>query len=50
MAVETSEDVLAEFKGYPVKVFAVTGDVSDSADAKRMVEEAPLLGSVDVFG
>ena len=47
---EVSEDVLAEFKDYPVKVFAVTGDVSDSADAKRMVEEATLaLGSVDVL-
>ena len=47
---EVSEDVLAEFKGYPVKVFAVTGDVSDSADAKRMVEEATLaMGSVDVL-
>ena len=47
---EVSEDVLAEFKDYPVKVFAVTGDVSDSADAKRMVEEATLaMGSVDVL-
>ena len=47
---EVSENVLAEFKDYPVKVFAVTGDVSDSADAKRMVEEATLaLGSVDVL-
>ena len=47
---EVSEDVLAEFKDYPVKVFAVIGDVSDSADAKRMVEEATLaMGSVDVL-
>ena len=47
---EVSEDVLAEFKDYPEKVFAVTGDVSDSADAKRMVEEATLaMGSVDVL-
>ena len=47
---EVSEEVLAEFAGYPVKVLAVIGDVSASADAKRMVEEATLaLGSVDVL-
>ena len=47
---EVSEDVLAEFKDYPVKVFAVIGDVSDFADAKRMIDQAIAeLGSVDVL-
>ena len=47
---QISDDVLAEFAGYPVKVVAIAGDVSDGADAKRMVEEAiAALGSVDVL-
>lgn len=47
---QISDEVLAEFAGYPVKVVAISGDVSDSTDAKRMIEEAiAALGSVDVL-
>ena len=47
---EISEELLAEFKPYGVKVLAISGDVSDFADAKRMVEQAiEELGSVDVL-
>ena len=45
-----SYDILAEFAGYSGKVVAVIGDVSKSADAQRIVEEAvAALGSVDVL-
>ena len=45
-----SDDILAEFAGYSGKVVAVLGDVSKSADAQRIVEEAvAALGSVDVL-
>lgn len=45
-----SEELLAEFKPYGVKVLAISGDVSDFADAKRMVEQAiEELGSVDIL-
>lgn len=45
-----AEELLAEFVGYGVQVIAVSGDVSDNADAKRMVEEATeALGSVDIL-
>ena len=45
-----SEEVKAQFADYGVSVIAVSGDVSDSADAKRMVAEAVEgLGSVDVL-
>ena len=45
-----SDDILAEFAGYSGKVVAVIGDVSKSADAQRIVEEAvTALGSVDVL-
>ena len=45
-----SDDILAEFAGYSGKVVAVIGDVSKSADAQRIVEEAvAALGSVDVL-
>jgi len=47
---EISEELLTEFKPYGVKVIAISGDVSDFADAKRMVEQAiEELGSVDVL-
>lgn len=47
---QISDEVLAEFAGYPVKVVSISGDVSDGADAKRMIEEAIVaLGSVDVL-
>lgn len=47
---EISEKLLAEFKPYGVKVLAISGDVSDFADAKRMVDQAiEELGSVDVL-
>ena len=45
-----SDDILAEFAGYSGKVVAVIGDVSKSADAQRIVEEAvAALGSVDIL-
>ena len=47
---EISEEHLAEFKPYGVKVLAISGDVSNFADAKRMVDQAiEELGSVDVL-
>lgn len=47
---EISEELLAEFKPYGVKVLAISGDVSDFADAKRMVDQAiEELGSVDIL-
>ena len=45
-----SEELLAQFADYGVKVVTISGDVSDNADAKRMVEEAvEALGSVDIL-
>ena len=45
-----SEELLAQFANYGVKVVAISGDVSDNADAKRMVDEAvAALGSVDIL-
>ena len=35
---EISEELLNEFKTYGVKVLVISGDVSDFADAKRMVD------------
>ena len=47
---EISEELLAEFKPYGVKVLAISGDVSDFADAKRMVDQSiEELGSVDIL-
>ncbi|MBV7365078.1 MULTISPECIES: 3-oxoacyl-[acyl-carrier-protein] reductase [Streptococcus] len=45
-----SEELLAEFSNYGVKVVPISGDVSDFTDAKRMVDQAIAeLGSVDVL-
>ena len=45
-----SEELLAEFSNYGVKAVPISGDVSDFADAKRMVDQAIAeLGSVDVL-
>lgn len=47
---EISEELLDGFKPYGVKVLAISGDVSDFTDAKRMVDRAiEGLGSVDVL-
>ena len=47
---EVSAEVLASFDQYGVKVAAISGDVSDAADAKRMIEAATeALGSVDIL-
>ena len=47
---QISEELLASFKSYGVKVLAISGDVSDYIDAKRMVDQAiEDLGSVDVL-
>lgn len=47
---EISEELLDGFKPYGVKVLAISGDVSDFTDAKRMVDQAiEGLGSVDVL-
>ena len=45
-----SEELLTQFADYGVKVVAISGDVSDNADAKRMVDKAvEALGSVDIL-
>ena len=45
-----SEELLAEFSNYGVEVVPISGDVSDFADAKRMIDQAIAeLGSVDVL-
>ncbi|MCP1639721.1 3-oxoacyl-[acyl-carrier-protein] reductase [Streptococcus gallinaceus] len=45
-----SEDLLGQFADYGVKVVGISGDISSSADAKRMVAEAiEALGSVDIL-
>ena len=45
-----SEELLTQFADYGVKVVAISGDVSDNADAKRMVDAAvEALGSVDIL-
>lgn len=45
-----SDEVLTQFADYGIKVAAISGDVSDNADAKRMVAEAAeVLGSVDIL-
>lgn len=47
---EISQELLAEFVSYNVKVAAISGDVSSSVDAKRMIEKAIAeLGSVDIL-
>lgn len=47
---EISADLLAEFTALGVKAVGISGDISSSADAKRMVAEAvEALGSVDVL-
>ena len=44
------EELISEFSDYGVQVIPISGDVSDSTDAKRMVEEAiEKLGSVDIL-
>ena len=45
-----SEELLAQFADYGVEVVGISGDVSDNADAKRMVDAAvEALGSVDIL-
>lgn len=45
-----SEELLNDFQQYGVKVIAISGDVSNFEDAKRMVAQAITeLGSVDVL-
>lgn len=45
-----SDDLVASFKDYGVKVAAISGDVSDFEDTSRMVDEAvEALGSVDIL-
>ena len=47
---EIDEVLVSEFSDYGVQVVSISGDVSDSTDAKRMVEEAiEKLGSVDIL-
>ena len=47
---EISQDLIDSFKDYPVEVIAISGDVSNFDDAKRMVDEAiSKLGSVDIL-
>ena len=45
-----SEELLNDFQQYGVKVLAISGDVSNFEDAKRMVDQAiEGLGSVDIL-
>ncbi|MGT2935188.1 3-oxoacyl-[acyl-carrier-protein] reductase [Streptococcus castoreus] len=45
-----SEELVANFADYGVKLATISGDVSETSDAKRMVSEAiEILGSVDVL-
>lgn len=47
---EISKDLIYSFNDYGVKVIAISGDVSQFDDAKRMVDEAIAeLGSVDIL-
>lgn len=47
---QLGQDILNSFANYGVKVVAISGDISSSADAKRMVAEAvEILGSVDIL-
>ncbi|QHF55251.1 MULTISPECIES: 3-oxoacyl-[acyl-carrier-protein] reductase [Streptococcus] len=47
---QLGQDILDGFANYGVKVVAISGDISSSADAKRMVAEAvEVLGSVDIL-
>ena len=47
---EIGEELISEFSDYGVQVIPISGDVSNSTDAKRMVEEAiEKLGSVDIL-
>lgn len=47
---EISAELIDSFKDYKVKVIAISGDVSQFDDAKRMVDEAiAKLGSVDIL-
>ena len=47
---EIGEELISEFSDYGGQVIPISGDVSDSTDAKRMVEEAiEKLGSVDIL-
>lgn len=47
---EIGEELISEFSDYGIQVIPISGDVSDSTDAKRMVEEAiEKLGSVDIL-
>ena len=47
---EIDEELVSEFSDYGIQVASISGDVSDSTDAKRMVEEAiEKLGSVDIL-
>jgi len=47
---EIGEELISEFSDYGVQVIPISGDVSDSTDAKRMVEESiEKLGSVDIL-
>lgn len=47
---EIGEELISEFSDYGVQVIPISGDVSDSTDAKRMVEEAiEKLRSVDIL-
>ncbi|TCD45681.1 3-oxoacyl-[acyl-carrier-protein] reductase [Streptococcus sp. X16XC17] len=45
-----SQELLDQFADYDVKVLAISGDISSSQDAKRMVDQAiDELGSIDIL-
>ena len=47
---ELSDELLHQFDAYGIRVIGISGDISQEADAKRMVEEAiAQLGSIDIL-
>ena len=47
---ELSDELLHQFDAYGIRVIGISGDISQEADAKRMVEGAiAQLGSIDIL-
>ncbi|XP_041618442.1 3-oxoacyl-[acyl-carrier-protein] reductase FabG-like [Vulpes lagopus] len=47
---QVSPEILESFQAYPGQAIAITGDISQAEEAKRMVDEAiERLGSVDIL-
>ena len=47
---QVAPEILESFQAYPGQAIAITGDISQAEEAKRMVDEAiERLGSVDIL-